>query len=82
MALPTITQVLTGEYSLDGSCHVNVTAKTGIDILQSSLDGSMWWGLSDLSTGEIKVARKSWSGIKKIAGIVAANIKKIGGTTP
>jgi hypothetical protein len=46
MALPTRDQVLTGEYSMDGSPAINVAAKSGIDAdsLEYSLDGSPWWG--------------------------------------
>lgn len=52
MARPTKTQVLTGEYSLDGSPHVNVAAKSGIDLntLEYSLDGSPWHGTEETST--------------------------------
>lgn len=52
MALPTKTQVLTGEYSLDGSPAVNVAAKSTIDpnTLEYSLDGSPWWGVEETTT--------------------------------
>ena len=33
-------------------------------------------------SGEISVADKTWSTIKKIGGVIIAAIKKIGGVTP
>jgi hypothetical protein len=51
MARPTKTQVLTLEYSLDGSPHANVAAKSSIDVdnLEYSLDGSPWYGTEETS---------------------------------
>jgi hypothetical protein len=47
MARPTQTQVLTGEYSLDGSPWVHVASKDTIDLdtIEYSLDGSPWYGV-------------------------------------
>lgn len=52
MARPTKTEVLTLEYSLDGSPHVNVAAKSTIDLdtIENSLDGSPWYGAEETST--------------------------------
>lgn len=84
MALPTRTQILTGEYSADGSPYVQVTSKSTINPSQFeySSDGRPWWGFTDAAGGEISVAQKTWSTIKKIAGVVIAAIKKIGGVEP
>ena len=51
MARPTKTQVLTGEYSLNGSPHVNVATKSAIDLdtLEYTLDGSPWYGTEETS---------------------------------
>jgi len=84
MALPTRTQILTGEYSSDGSPYLQVTSKSIINPLQLeySSDGSPWLGTTDSSSGEISVVSKTWSTIKKIGGVIIAVIKKIGGVSP
>ncbi len=83
MALPTRTQILTGEYSCDGSPYVQVTSKSSINPSQFeySFDGRPWWGFTDTGA-EISIADKTWSTIKKIGGVIIAAIKKIGGATP
>jgi hypothetical protein len=47
MSLPTRDNILTMDYSGDGSPWVKVAAKSGIELdgLDWSLDGSPWWGL-------------------------------------
>ena len=49
MALPTKTEVLTGEFSGDGSPAINVAAKSTVDAdtLEYSADGAPWWGVED-----------------------------------
>lgn len=49
MALPTKTEVQTGQFSLDGSPNVNVSAKSAVDAdtLEYSLEGSPWWTIDE-----------------------------------
>lgn len=85
MALPTKTNILTGEYSSDGSPFIQVTSKAGIDpnTLEYSSDGSPWWSIAETSVASLikKVGSVSWAAIKKIGGVLRANIKKISGTS-
>lgn len=87
MALPTKSEVSTGQYSADGSPFIQVAAKSGInvDTLEYSADGSPWWGTEDgpPPSGEIaKVAGVLIANIGKIAGIPIASIGKIAGKVP
>lgn len=85
MALPTRDQILTGEYSLDGSPGIAVAAKSGIDLdsLEYSLDGSPWWGAEVSGAGPTEniktIGQAIVTAIVKIGGIVWSGIKKIGG---
>lgn len=81
MALPTKAQILTGEYSFDGSPYMNTVSKSSINPSQFeySFDGSPWWGISD---SEISLGNKIWTSIKKIGGKIISTVKKIGGVEP
>ena len=50
MSLPTKEQILTLDYSADGSLGVNVAAKSGIEFggLDYSADGSPFYGTEDI----------------------------------
>jgi len=81
MALPTKTDVQTGQFSLNGSPWINVAANSSIDVntLEFSLDGSPWNGVEETGVTNIikKVSTVLWTSIKKINGVSLANIKKI-----
>jgi hypothetical protein len=85
MARPTKTQILTGEYSGDGSPWVDVAAKSGIDLdtLEFSLDGSPWYGIEDAAAvANIKKWNATaWASLKKINGTAIASVKKVNSTT-
>lgn len=62
MALPTKTEVQTGEFSADGSPAINVAAKSEIDTdtLEYSLDGSPWWGTEETAVVADFIPRVMW----------------------
>lgn len=85
MAAPTKDNILTGEYSLDGSMFVVVPSKSTVDggSLEYSLDGSPTWtvGESGAAATILKVSGVSWASIGKIAGVSVASIGKFGGVS-
>lgn len=84
MALPTFTEVQTLQFTNGSSLGVLVAAKSGIlpNTLEYTNNTTLKGGVDYPASGEISVANKTWSTIKKIAGVVIAVIKKIGGVTP
>ena len=61
MSLPTRDNVLTLDYSGDGSPFCLIAAKSGIELdsLDYSGDGSPWWGL-EVSGGEPPPTRRKF----------------------
>ena len=84
MALPTRANVLTMDYSGNGSPFCLVAAKAGIELdgLDYSMVGSPWWGLEAPAVGGNieKVATVTYDAdIESVAGITRANIQKVAG---
>jgi hypothetical protein len=82
MALPTKSDLLTGQFSADGSPFVQVSAKAGIDTntLEYSADGSPFWAIEEVgaSGGHIKrFVTVPIANIKFALGVPSANIKRI-----
>lgn len=83
MALPTKSDLLTGQFSADGSPFVQVAAKAGIDTntLEYSADGSPFWAVPETGGGGGGNVKKfvtvPIANIKKALGVPAANIKRI-----
>ncbi len=85
MARPTKIEILTGEFSDDGSPWINIGAKPAVDLdtLEYSDDGSPWYGVEEISAGG---NIKTWDGItfanaKTINSVAIANVKTINGIT-
>lgn len=84
MALPTVTQISTLEYSNGSSLYCVVPSKSTIDntTLEYTNGSTLLWAPLLSTTGEISVADKVWTSIKKIGGVIISVIKKIGGVEP
>ena len=82
MAAPTKTEVLTGEYFYMSGPAVSVGGKTAVNpsTLEYTNYGYPVFGITDSSPAGLikKVKSATWAAIKKIGGIILANIKKIG----
>jgi hypothetical protein len=85
MARPTKDQVLTGEFSSNGSPWVNVASNSSsdLDTLEFSLNGSPWYGVEDSAAPPARQV-KTWnsisiSGVSSITVTPIANIKTING---
>lgn len=77
--------ILKGQFSVNGSPWIKVTANSSIDVdtLSLSIDGSPWWGVEDAGappSGQIKnwdsAPIASW---KTIYGVPIAQVKAING---
>lgn len=81
MALPTKSDLLTGQFSADGSPFVQVSAKAGIDTntLEYSADGSPFWAIEEVGGGGHikKFVTVPIANIKVALGVPSANIKRI-----
>lgn len=78
MALPTKSDLLTGQFSADGSPFVQVSAKAGIDTntLEYSADGSPFWAVPETGGGASYTLTAA-AGAFTLTGIAAAIIKGV-----
>ena len=82
MALPTRDEILTGEYSFDGSPWASTASKSTMDLdtIEYSFDGSPWTGTNLTATSTLtlnKILFNSISTIDKILNVTKSIIKSV-----